>query len=140
MKVGELSWDELEHLREQPPTLWINSDSTSAGSFNCISQSEASTLHDSLVLIKRKNFVVEVGSKTWQGRTSKTYRGNFKYKGTDYSLSLTDPVATEVFSTKDGGEYELNNVYLCISLTEPWEKDHNRCHKLVAAIIKNPPL
>jgi len=33
----------------------------------------------------------------------------------------------------------LNDVYACISLTEPYEKD-NRCHKVVAAILSNPPL
>jgi hypothetical protein len=140
VKVGELPWNDLEQLRERPASLWINSDHTSTGVFNCISQAEASTLHDSLVLVKKKTFVVEVGSKTWEGRTTKTYRGTFKYNGSDYSLSLTDPVATSAFAAKHEGEYELNDVYLCISLTEPWEKDHNRCHKLVAAIIKNPPL
>jgi hypothetical protein len=139
-KVDQLPWDELEKLRERPASLWINSDRTSAGAFNCISQVEAATLHNSLALIRRQNFSIEVGSKTWEGRTTQTYRGNFKYNGTYYSLSLTDPVAIAVFASKEEGEYELHDVYLCISLTEPWEKDNNRCHKLVAAILSNPPL
>ncbi|HXR37012.1 MAG TPA: hypothetical protein VN754_13730 [Candidatus Binataceae bacterium] len=137
VKVGELPWDELEQLRERPASLWINSDSTSTGAFNCLSQAEAATLHDSLVLIKKKDFTVEVASNPWDGR--RTYRGNFKYDGFYYSLSMTDPVATKAFAAKDEGEYELNDVYLCISLTEPYEKD-GRCHKLVAAIISDPPL
>lgn len=139
VKTGELPFDELESLRERPESLWINSDSTETGTLNCISQSEAGTLRDSLVLIKKKNFTIEVGSKTWGGRTKKIYRGNFRYNGTDYSLNLTDPVATNAFTAKDEGEYLLNDVYLCISLTEPYVKD-GRCHKLVAAIISNPPL
>jgi hypothetical protein len=139
VKVDELPWDELEQLRERPASLWINSDRTTTGAFNCISQAEAATLHDSLVLIKKKDFTVEVGSKTWDGRTTKTFRGNFKHNGTLYSLSLTDPVATKAFSAKDAGEYQLDVVYLCISLTEPYDKD-GRCHKLVAAVITNPPL
>ena len=140
VKNGELPWEDLEQLREHPESLWINSDSTGTGVFNCISQAEAATLHDSLLLIKKKTFTVEVGSKTWNGKTTKTYRGNFKYKGTDYSLSLTDPVAINAFAAKDEGDYKLSDVFLCISLTEPWKKDNNRCHKLVAAIMSNPPL
>ena len=139
-KVGVLPWDELENLRERPASLWINSDRTSAGAFNCISQAEAATLHDSLVLLKKKDFTVEVGSKTWEGKTTKAYRGNFKYNGIYYSLSLTDPVATNAFASKDEGNYELHDVYLCLSLTEPWVKDNNRCYKLVAAVFTNPPL
>lgn len=139
-KVGELQWDELERLREHPSSLWINSDSTTTGVFNCISQSEAATLTHSLVLIKTKTFIVEVGSKTWEGRTSKTYRGNFMYKGTYYSLNVTDPVVTNLFASKEPGNYELTNIYLSISLTEPWDKDNHRCHKLVAAVISPLPL
>ena len=140
MKTGELPFDELESLRERPESLWINSDSTQTGALNCISQSEAGTLRDSLVLIKKKNFTIKVGLKTWRGITEKIYRGNFRYNGTDYSLNLTDPVATNAFAAKEEGEYLLNDVYLCISLTEPYAKDNSRCHKLVAAIITNPPL
>lgn len=140
VKRGELPFDELEQLRERPESLWINSDRTKTGAFNCISQAEAETLHDSLVLIRNKNFTVEVSSQTWDGRTKKTCRGNFTYKGIYYSLSLTDPVATNAFAAKDEGDYQLNDVYLCVSLTEPFERDNNRCYKLVAAIISNPPL
>jgi hypothetical protein len=138
VKVGELPWDRLDQLRERPASLWINSEGTSTGSFNCISPSEAATLHDSLVLIKQKEFVVEVESKTWDGVTTKNCRGNFKYKGIYYSLSLTDPVVTKPYLARDEGEYQLNDVYLCVSLTEPFDKD-GRCHKLVAAVISNPP-
>jgi hypothetical protein len=139
-KVDLLPWVELGNLRERPASLWINSDRTSAGAFNCVSQAEAATLHDSLVLLKKKEFTVEVGSKIWEGKTTKTYGGNFKYNGIYYSLSLTDPVVTNAFASKDEGDYELQDVYLCLSLTEPWVKDNNRCHKLVAAVFTNPLL
>lgn len=140
VKVGEFPWDRLEQLRERPVSLWINSDSTDAGAFNCISRAEASTLEDSLVLIKKKKFSIEVSSTSWEGRKKRTYRGNFKYNGIYYSLSVTDPSARDAFKRKNEGEYQLDDVYLCISLTEPWVEDNNRCHKLVAAIIKHPPL
>src|ERR1700674_4959190 len=40
-KVGELPWNVLAELRDQPATLWSNSDRTNTGAFNCISQAEA---------------------------------------------------------------------------------------------------
>ena len=55
------------------------------------------------------------------------------------NLSLTDPSARAVYSAKKDADYLLKDVYLCVSLTEPYEVD-GRCHKLVAAIIKDPPL
>jgi hypothetical protein len=140
VKVGELPWDELKQLRERPASLWINSDCTGLGAFNCISEGEAATLHDSLVLIRPENFVVKVGSKTWDGKTRKTYRGSFRYNGTSYVLQLTDPVATNAFEVKAEGDYPLKDVDICVSLTEPWVKDNNRCHKLVAAIFSERSL
>jgi hypothetical protein len=140
IKRGRLPWEDLPQLRERPESLWINSDRTASGAFNCISHAEAATLHDSLVLIKKKAFTVEVGSKTWNDKTTRTYRGKFAYKDVDYSLSLTDPAAIAVFAESKEGDYELNDVYLCVSLTEPWAKDNNRCHKLAAAVMSDPPL
>jgi Dual OB-containing domain len=138
-KVGELPWEALAQLVDRPPTLWINRDSTSAGTFNCISQAEATTLHDSLTLIRPGNFAIEVATHTWVGGAKRRYAGNFNYKGVYYSLNLTDPVARRAFGTRGEGEYPLTEAYLCVSLTEPYKED-GRCHKLVAAVIHNPPL
>jgi hypothetical protein len=139
-KKGAFPWAELEQLEEHPGSLWINRDSTTTGAFDCISPAEAGTLRNSLLLIRQKTLAIAVGSKTWAGRTKRTHRADFKYNGADYSLGLTDPVAIKAFEAKDGGKYQLDDVFLCVSLTEPYEKDNNRCHKLVAAIMKNPPL
>ena len=136
VKRGELSWDALEQLRDRPASLWINSDSTNAGVYDCISQAEAATAHDSLVLIRPDHFIFEVGRNYWTQK--KSYRGKFEYNGTPYNLSVTDPVTRDKFAAKEEGDYPLNDVYLCVSLTEPYEHD-DRCHKLVAAIISNPP-
>lgn len=140
VKVGELQWQQLVQIREQPPTLWINSGQTRDGSrFNCISQPEAATQNYSLVLIRPENFVVKVGSSTWEGRTKRTYHGGFTYNGIQYILRSTDPAVRSAFSGRDEGDYPMNDVYLCVSLTEAYAED-GRCHKLVAAVVKNPPL
>jgi len=137
-KVGELPWIDLEKICDQPQSIWINSDRTGSGCYDCISQAEAVTLHNSLALLKPDNLTVEVDKHYYTGK--RTYRGSFDYNGTHYNLSLTDPIAIGAFAAKENGSHPLNDVYLCVSLTEPWGKDNNRCHKLVAAIFSNPPL
>lgn len=137
VKRGEVPWSALEQLRDRPTSLWINSDCTNAGIYDCISQAEAATVRDSLVLIKPDRFAVEIGRNYWTGR--KSYRGDFDYNGAHYNLSVTDPVARSKFSTSQEGNYPVSDVYVCVSLTEPFEHD-DRCHKLVAAIISNPSL
>jgi hypothetical protein len=139
IKKGALQWEELEQLREEPSSLWANNNHTKAGVNDCITSEAASTVQNSLLLIKKKDFTVEVGFKTWDGVRSRTYRGNFKYKGISYSLSITDPAVRNAFARKDEGQYQLTDVYLCISLTEPFDED-GRCHKLVAGVMRNPPL
>lgn len=139
VKQGEMAWDDLALIRQRPESMWINSDHTRAGCYDCMSATEAETLKSSLLIIKKKAFSVEVGSSTWGGRTKRIYRGEFKYKGTRHNFSLTDPVARRAFSNKQEGSYPLSDVYLCVSLTERYKED-GRCHKLVAAIITNPPL
>jgi hypothetical protein len=126
-----LTWDELETIRDEPESLWINSDSTKTGHYDCISQDEAATVHDSLLLIRPESFAIDVGRNYWTGK--KSFRGSFNYKGDYHSLSMADPIAREAFVAKEGS-YPLDDIYLCISLTEPYEQD-DRCHKLVAAII-----
>jgi hypothetical protein len=103
-----------------------------------MSPEEAATQNSSLFLIQPENFAVEVSSSTWNGKTKRIYRGNFIYNQTYYSLSLTDPAARNVFKNENEGQYPIEKVYLCVSLTEPF--DDGRCHKLVAAIITNPRL
>lgn len=138
VKRGKLSWDELKELCEQPESIWINSDHTNQGQYDCISREEAATFGNSLMLIHKKDFTVEVTSRIWDGVRSRTYRGKFDHNGAHYNLSVTDPVVRDVFQEHKEGDYPLKDVYLCISLTEPYKDD--RCYKLVAAVIGNPPL
>jgi hypothetical protein len=138
VKVGELPFGALARLVEHPPTLWINNDHTKGdGCFDCIAHAEAFALRESLMLIKPDGASLEVGRHFWTGK--KTCRVAFDYNGTHHNLSLTDPVARDAFIDKNIGSYPLTDVYLCVSLTEPYEHD-DRCHKLGAAIIRELPL
>jgi len=137
VKKGVVAWEDLEHFRDRPESIWINSDHTGQGHYDCMSQAEAATLDHSLLLIKKTNFTVEVGTNLFNGK--RIYRGKFNYKGVYHNFSITDPLVRDRFGSKQEGDYALKDVYLCLSLTEPFEKD-GRCHKLVAAIISNQRL
>ena len=93
----------------------------------------------SLFLLKMKTLIVEVSSSSWEGETWRTYKGKFDYNGVYYKFNLTDPIAVAAFASRKEGDYPLRDIYICVSLTEAYKED-SRCHKLVAAIISNPPL
>ena len=139
-KVGELPWTELAKLSEHPPSLWVNSDRTSGGSYNCMSREEASTLTTSLLLIAMNAVTIQVASVGRLGDSRQSIKSSFHYNGTYHSLNMTDPTASDRFGRQGNGQYRINDVYLCISLTEPWARDNHRCHKVVASIMSNTSL
>jgi hypothetical protein len=136
-KTGKLSWENLNMLVDKTAPLWIDGQRTYSGVNDCVTAKEAESLKDSLVLIKPDKVTIRVGMEggMYQKRAVRAY---FKHAGVDYALKVTDPVADETFRAKKDGEYVLEDVFLCVSLTEPYEKD-GRCHKLAAAIISNKP-
>jgi hypothetical protein len=140
VKTGEFPWSGLPPLCEYPVSLWINSDRTSTGTFNCISNHEATSLNSSLLLIHKNEITLEKFDKSWGGRSRQSYAATFSHNNVVYSFDLTDPVAMNALKSGGGARLNLLNAYLCISLTEPWPMDNNRCYKLVAAVICNPPL
>jgi hypothetical protein len=103
VKKDQLPWNRLAAIRDRPVSIWINSDSTSVGIYDRISQADAATVRNSLVLIRPESFSVQVGRNYWTGR--KSFRAVFRYNGTDYNLSVTDPVARDAFGAKEEGEY-----------------------------------
>lgn len=105
---------------------------------NCVSAEQAVTLRDSLTLIRPEDFVVKVASQTWDGEISNRCWGSFNYNGTPYILKLTDPAAVTLYRARGEGEYPVNDVLICVSLTEPFRD--GRCHKLVAAVFSERPL
>lgn len=131
-KAGELDWRDLDRFADHPKTIWINSQSTGEGHNDRMSAGEGASLNGSLLLIKSPEFTVEVLSSRVTGRRG--YRGRFFYRERYYNFSLTDPAVPEKFDAQQEGDYRLEDVYLCLSLTRPFEFD-GRCYKLVAAMI-----
>ncbi len=137
VRRGTLPRDDLEKYRESPESIWANTGSTKGGGlYDCMSAQIAAQFNYSLLLIRRKLLTVEVGTSTWEGRTTKTCRGRFTYRDVKYGLKITDPVVVAAYKNKEVGEYAIDNVYLCLSLTEPYKED-GRCHKLIASVFTN---
>jgi hypothetical protein len=139
VKRGEWPFAAFAGLVERPETLWTNSDRTSSGLLNCLSRDEALQHGESLHLVEAPNFAVCVGRSSTGERS---FYGLFAMRGNRYKLSVTDPVVRERFDRHGVGEYrvpEFRRTYVCVSLTKPFEGD-GRCHKLIAAVITNPPL
>ncbi len=137
VRRGRVAWEDLEQLRDKPPSLWTNNECSSSGAHDRTSEADAAAARHSLVLIQPQNFSVRIGKNQWTGK--RNYRGLFKYNGTSYNLSVTDPAVRSAFGLKDEGSYPLDPVYLCISLTAPYEHDR-KCYKLVAAVISRERL
>jgi hypothetical protein len=136
-KVSVLAWKTLSTIQDKPTTLWANVDHTSLGVFDCMSSEIASALGSSLLLIHVDDFSIEVETNHFSGKLA--FRGTFTYKGTHHNFSVTDPRARDVFGPQGVGIYPIGEAYLCVSLTEPFEKD-GRCHKLVAGILTKSTL
>jgi len=136
-KVGAFPWKDLKKLEDKPATLWPNVAHTNPGLFDCMSAEIASGLDTSLLLIHVDDFEVEVGINYFSRKQA--FRGKFTYKNVQHNLSVTDPAGRDVFGPKGDGSYPIGDAYLCISLTEPYDKD-GRCHKLVAGILTKSPL
>lgn len=137
VRRGRIAWEDLEALQDRPTSLWANNESSSTGVYDRVSCEAAAAMNHSLVLIQPQTFSIRVGANQWNGK--KTFRGHFNYNGTAYNFSVTDPAIRAVFGTKPNGDYPLNQVYLCVSLTLPYEHD-NKCYKLVAAVISRERL
>jgi hypothetical protein len=138
VKIGELPWSELENLTEQPESLWANSEHTFHGVNDVVDQNTACQLSSSLVLIRPESLVIRIGKEGAAEFPRKT-RAIFQFRGVAYSLKVTDPVAEQAFQIRGDGDYPLHDVYLCVSLTEPFERD-GRCYKIVAGVIARAAL
>jgi hypothetical protein len=135
-KAGTASYASLAAMLDNKPTLWGSGASTYGGINDCISPEEAATFDHSLLLIKPANMVIRVGTEGYMYR-KRVVRAVFTYGTTQYALKVTDPLADAAFLKMTDDEYPID-AFLCVSLTEPYEKD-KRCHKLAAAIISNQP-
>lgn len=133
-KRGELPWGELRQLVDKPETLWFNGDSTYYGVNDRVRLDTAGKMTDSLVLIQPSSLSIHVQTEGAEfGNPRRRVRAAFTYRGANYLIIVTDPVAERTFLGKPDGQYPLDEAFLCVSLGEA--HTDNYCYKLVAAVI-----
>ncbi len=131
--VGRIPLADLPALCDPVETLWINGSHSTHGLNDRIPVKIAEReLTSSLLLIKPQQFSLTVAQEF-----KTKVRANFFVNDTEYALSVTDPVVERAYRSREYGEYPIvrRNIYLCISLTEPFD---GFTYKLVAAIINIP--
>ena len=128
-KVGSVGPDDLSTWVDEVETLWINHDSSSTGLYNRIHTSLASSIKSSLCLIK-----VSLQVCVFNYYNRRIGQGRFRYRGTEYSLRITDPDYEQICEIQSDGCYEIGECFMTVSLAGAHEDGY--CYKLIAAIIK----
>jgi len=142
--VETLTRRDLPPLVEHPSSLWLDdpghSDRVSSAFL------EKSSNHQSLYLVRPERLRLRLWREfnSYRGYTQKKTRALFNYGGASYSLSLTDPIATNLYchdfpdENQAANEAALpfaDNCVLCVSLTPPLNGVH---YKVVATILELP--
>jgi hypothetical protein len=134
-KRGKANWAALQAaIDDDAETLWGTDSSSYYGMNDRIPEQSAPQYQSSLMLIEPTNFeiVVAVEGREFNNPRRKV-RATFDWKGTSYTLPVTDPVIERQYLAGDTGTFPLEDVLVCVSLGEP-HTDHY-CYKFCAAII-----
>lgn len=132
-RAGRFPRSGLDQLLDPVDELWFDGASTRNGLNDHIPLSEADSLESSLRFVHVDRLKISVSAPyTLFGDSNLRVKGEFRYAGKRYRLSVTDPVAEGPYRQKGDGEYQLGARYMTISLGEPW---HEARYKLIAAII-----
>lgn len=132
IKQSTLPASLLPDLCDDVDSIWINGYHSSHGKNDKMPlELVTENLDTSLLFIKPDSLTINVYTDKY--RSNKKVRANFTYKNQDYRLSVTDLAIELNYETKADGNYPItDNVYLCLSLSEPF---NGECYKLVAGII-----
>lgn len=134
-KVGNLSSRVLRNLEDPVDGLWIDGESTTSGLNDRFAVEMASTIKDSLRLVR----VDKLDLKVWQpgkafGDDKRKVRGRILVSGTEYQLSVTDPNIEKEYLAQPDGDYRIDGCCLTVSLGKPWK---GNVYKLIAAVIRD---
>ena len=130
-KLSSLPISSLPSWIDPVVTLWRNGFSSKSGSNDRIPAFIAASLRSSLCLIRVRSLTISVATSIYTG--TKTLRGDFFYRGTNYDLRITDQKYENEFRQKSEGNYSLGPCLLTISLGEAFE---GFAYKLIAAVIE----
>jgi hypothetical protein len=122
----------LPTLCDSVQSLWVNDYHSTKGKNDKIPfKMVTDTIRNSLLLIKPDSLTIKVSSAKYDVKTK--VRAHFIFNNQEYDFAITDFKVELAYEIKDDGDYLIfEEVYLCISLGEPF---YDFCYKLVASII-----
>lgn len=113
--------------------LWDNLSSSYNGQHDRVLEAAANQLAYSLRLIAVNDLQIHVGMEGAEfGNGKRKVRGRFTLNGTQYLLSVTDPVVERQYLGGQDGTFDLGAATLCVSLGEAWQ---GYAYKLIAAVL-----
>ena len=137
-KVGSLNWQQASALAENPPTLWVNGDSTYNGKNDQIPQQIAAGLASSICMIRVNSLELHVlvPGKDF-GNPKKRVQARFRFNGVDYWLWVTDPRIERAYLAGEPRVEHIGESLLTVSLSEPHSKSDGSIYqyKLVAMLL-----
>jgi hypothetical protein len=134
VRTGTLGWESLSALRDRSGPLWINGNSTYHGIHDRIPLAQAVELRSSLKLIHVEGLKLKVFAPgEARGDIRRRVQARFVFDGTSYGLWVTDPIAERQHLARSDGEYAVDEAYLTISISEPYQ---DFCYKIVATVIR----
>lgn len=133
-RVGRVTWDELEKLKDAPSGLWLPGCSSYNGQHDRVELEKAEELSNSLYLVGLDAWKLRVFAPGLAfGNPKRRVQAVFSYQDCDYALWVTDPLVAQAYLSRDDGDYLIGESFLTVSLAEPFEDGY--CYKVVATVI-----
>ena len=134
VKVGRVTWSDLQRLADPAAPLWVNGQSTYNGLNDKIPLPLAGEVRSSLRLIRVHRLTLSAFKPGEAfGNPKRRVQGQFQYGGVEYRLWVTDPDYERTYLAKPDGDHDIGESFLTISLGEAY---NDACYKLIAAIIE----
>ncbi|MDN4059559.1 hypothetical protein QPK31_15135 [Massilia sp. YIM B02769] len=135
VKQGVATWQQVLAAVEAPaPAFWGSSQSTYHGLRDKVAEADVANIGRSLQLVAVNDLTVQVQAEAGfeNNPSRRRVRARFTVLGTQYLLSVTDPVMEEHYLAQQDDIYAVGNAVLCISLVEVF---HNFAFRVIASII-----
>ena len=133
-KVSRMPNSWLTRLADPTAPIWVNGFSAAGKLNDRAPVTLASTLSDSLRLIRVDALTLTVAQPSARyGDYTKKLRGRFRHGGVDYCFDVTDPACESEYRYRPNGNYPIGERFLTVSLGEPY---HGYAYKLIAAVIE----
>jgi len=132
---GVFPRERIGELLDSPETLWPDGQHTYHGENDAVGADRIAEVHNSLYLIRPDSPTIIVSTDDGPtGVPRRRVRIRFAYNRSCYKLLVTDPAIESKLLQQPDDAYDMHNVCLCVSLTEPFG-EYRRCFKIVATIL-----